>query len=140
MPLKSTSSILKRKSASSSRKSQPEIARKSLGEQESQSSYPSSNVTVERKATNYEEELVLYLFYHLLDIIVEDHITIKTEENPIDSKEDEDEILNKNFWEIDREELRTSQIIFVEGSKILMSKKKRKESASSKQKLKLNQN
>lgn len=125
MPLISTSSILKRKSTSSYRKFQTE--------QESQVSIPSSTVTVEKKSINYEEELVLYLFNHLLDIIVEDHITVKPEEKPIEMKIEEDEVLSKNFWEIDREELRTSQIIFVEGSKISMSKKKRKENPSSKQ-------
>lgn len=87
------------------------------------------------KITNYQEEMILSIYYSLLEIIIDEYVVIQTE--PIEDAEEaeeflEEEMIVKDFYNLKSSELKDVNVLYVNDSKVTMSKQSIKHPSSMK--------
>lgn len=79
-----------------------------------------------KKIINYEDELVMFIYYYLIEIIIDNYkvipSTIKIDVVDDVSYEDEGNVIINDFYNIDLTELKMSDILYVRDSKVIYSK------------------
>lgn len=92
---------------------------------EEQSTINLSKIIDKKTIINYEEELVMFIYYYLLEIIIDDYKVVPSEikiEEANDECYYEEGNIAKDFYDIDVDELKASDIIYVNNSKVVYSK------------------
>lgn len=85
-----------------------------------------------KKKLNYEEELVLFIYYYLLEIIIDDYKVISPQTKGAEEEEcTTDEEIIKNFYDLDVNELKNAELLYVSDTKVAYSKQSIKKASFS---------
>lgn len=86
---------------------------------------PQSESLPEKQVVDYQEELVLSMYYSLLNLIIDEIVVFPPEvtSGAGESGDEEEECVIKDFYNLRMDELRDLDVLYVNDSKVVLSAK-----------------